>query len=88
MVRDILNKNLKKGEKVVTSGLGEILPPNLDIGTIVKVKPDPYGLTSIAYIKPTADFYDINQVIILRTGKKHKIISKYIKGTYLQILIN
>ncbi|SDM49005.1 rod shape-determining protein MreC [Fictibacillus solisalsi] len=70
MVRDILNKNLKKGEKVVTSGLGEILPPNLDIGTVVKVKPDPYGLTSIAYIKPTADFYDINQVIILRTGKK------------------
>ncbi|MCK6256255.1 rod shape-determining protein MreC [Fictibacillus sp. KIGAM418] len=68
MVRDILNKNIKKGEKVVTSGLGEILPPNLDIGTIVKVKPDPYGLTSIAYIKPSADFYDINQVVILRSS--------------------
>lgn len=70
MVRDILNKDLKKGENVVTSGLGEILPPNLDIGKIVKVKPDPYGLTSIAYIKPKADFYDINQVIILKSSTK------------------
>ncbi|EIT87237.1 sugar isomerase [Fictibacillus macauensis ZFHKF-1] len=70
MVRDLLKKDLKNGEEVVTSGLGEILPPDLAIGTVVKIKPDPYGLTSIAYIKPKADFYDMNQVMVLRSGAK------------------
>ncbi|MDF2904638.1 MAG: rod shape-determining protein MreC, partial [Bacillus sp. (in: firmicutes)] len=50
----------------VTSGLGGIFPEGLPIGKVVKVVPDEYGLTQTAYIKPGADFYDIENVMVIQ----------------------
>lgn len=57
---------VKKGAKVVTSGLGGVFPSNLMIGEIIEVKNDKYGLTQSALVKPSADLYDINNVMIVK----------------------
>lgn len=64
---------VKKGAKVVTSGLGGVFPSNLMIGEIIEVKNDKYGLTQSALVKPSADLYDINNVMIVK--RKAEVIT-------------
>jgi len=60
------NAKVKKGQTVVTSGLGGVFPKSLVIGKVEEVEPDEHGLTQTAYIKPQADFNDINHVIVVK----------------------
>lgn len=60
------NAKVKKGQTVVSSGLGGVFPKNLVIGKVEEVEPDEHGLTQTAYIKPQADFNDINHVIVVK----------------------
>ncbi|MFB7142631.1 rod shape-determining protein MreC [Gottfriedia sp. NPDC056225] len=57
---------VKKGQTVVTSGLGGVFPANLVIGKVEEVVPDEHGLTQTAYIKPQADFNDIDHVLAVK----------------------
>ena len=57
---------IKKKQKVLTSGLGGIFPKGLVIGEVMEVVPDQYGLTKMVYVKPAANFYDIDDVIIVK----------------------
>ncbi|WP_099158655.1 rod shape-determining protein MreC [Virgibacillus ndiopensis] len=59
------DKDLKKGELVVSSGMGGVFPAGLLIGTVKEVIPDKYGLTRTALVKPAADMYEINNVIVV-----------------------
>jgi rod shape-determining protein MreC len=61
------NAKVTKGQVVVTSGLGGVFPDGLPIGTVTKVERDEYGLTQTAYVKPLADFDDINHVIVAKS---------------------
>lgn len=56
---------IKKGQIVATSGLSGVFPSNLVIGTVEKVEEADFGLTQTAYVKPAADFYNINHVIVV-----------------------
>ncbi|MFT4412792.1 rod shape-determining protein MreC [Fredinandcohnia humi] len=56
---------IENKQKVLTSGLGGVFPSDLYIGEVMDVVPDDYGLTKTAYIKPAADFYEIDHVIIV-----------------------
>lgn len=60
------NANVKKDQIIVTSGLGGVFPDGLVIGKIVDVTPDDYGLTQTAYVKPEADFNNIDNVIVAK----------------------
>ncbi|MDQ0232828.1 rod shape-determining protein MreC [Metabacillus malikii] len=53
---------LTEGQKVITSGKGGIFPAGIMIGEIIEIEPDSYGLEKMAYVKPSADFYDIDRV--------------------------
>lgn len=59
------NAKIKAGQTVITSGLGGIFPKGLVIGKVKEVVNDQYGLTKTAYLKPSADLYDINNVLIV-----------------------
>ena len=53
---------LVEGQKVITSGKGEVFPEGIPIGEIIGIEPDSYGLEQMAYVKPSANFYDIDRV--------------------------
>ncbi|MDN3018518.1 rod shape-determining protein MreC [Paenibacillus sp. BSR1-1] len=57
---------VEKGQNVITSGKGGVFPEGLVVGKVVEVKPDQYGLNQTALIKPGADFYDIENVIVIK----------------------
>ncbi|MBB6445875.1 rod shape-determining protein MreC [Bacillus benzoevorans] len=59
---------IEKDQIVQTSGLGGVFPAELIIGTVEEVVPDEYGLTQMAYVKPGADFYDIEHVMVVKRG--------------------
>lgn len=58
--------NVEVNSNVITSGLGGVFPKGLVIGKVIEVVPDEYGLTQMAYIKPSAKFYDINHVVVVK----------------------
>jgi rod shape-determining protein MreC len=57
---------IKKGQIVITSGKGGVFPAGLMVGKVEEVKPDQYGLNQQALVKPGANFYDINNVIVIK----------------------
>ncbi|WP_195514556.1 rod shape-determining protein MreC [Enterococcus sp. 1001283B150225_161107_E12] len=57
---------IKEGDVVQTSGLGGNSPADLQIGTVIKTKPDSYGLDREVYVKPYADMYDLPVVTIIK----------------------
>ena len=56
---------MKKGQIVQTSGIGGVFPSRLKIGTVEEVVPDEYGLTQTALVKPGANFYDLEHVMVI-----------------------
>ena len=70
------DKKIKKNSYVITSGYGGIFPRGLPIGKVVDVKIDQNGLNQTAYVQPSTDFYDINNVMVLErkvAGKEAEI---------------
>lgn len=57
---------ISEGDKVVTSGLGGIFPKGILIGEITEVTTEDFGLTKMAYIKPSADFSMLEEVVIAK----------------------
>ncbi|QED48789.1 rod shape-determining protein MreC [Cytobacillus dafuensis] len=57
---------IKKGQNVISSGMGGVFPKNLPIGKVVDVTPAEYGLTQTAFVKPGANFYDIEHVMVVK----------------------
>lgn len=57
---------IAEGQTVITSGLGGVFPKGLMIGKVVEIKPDQYGLNQTALVKPGADFYDIENVMVIK----------------------
>jgi rod shape-determining protein MreC len=58
-------EKIEAKQQVITSGLGGVIPPNLPVGYVVRVQPDDYGLTQTAYIQPSADFSQLNEVMVV-----------------------
>ena len=60
------NIKIEKGQKIMSSGLGGIFPKGILIGEITEVSTDDFGLTKMAYIKPSADFALLDHVMIAK----------------------
>lgn len=68
-----LESNLLVGDTVLTSGLGGFFPKGLLIGEVTEILPGEDGLTKMAYVKPSADFYQIDEVyLVTREGGESK----------------
>jgi rod shape-determining protein MreC len=57
--------NLIVGDEIQTSHLGDVYPPGILIGSVVKIEDDPNRLTQIAYIKPVVDFKHLEEVLVI-----------------------
>lgn len=58
--------SIEKNSKVVTSGLGELFPAGIYIGTVEKVEIDKYNLSQTLYVKNTQNFNSIHYVTVLK----------------------
>jgi rod shape-determining protein MreC len=56
---------IEKGQLVQTSGMGGVFPSRLIIGTVEEVVPDEFGLPQTAFVKPGANFYDLEHVMVI-----------------------
>ncbi|MDH7577194.1 MAG: rod shape-determining protein MreC [Bacillota bacterium] len=65
MVHLPYNAKLKKGEAVITSGLGEIFPRGIPIGEIVKVENEGSELDKYALVRPYVDFNRLEELFII-----------------------
>ncbi|EON80025.1 rod shape-determining protein MreC [Staphylococcus epidermidis] len=67
IISDINNKDsVKKGDKVVISGLADQLPSGLYIGEVTKVENDQYGLAKQVRVKTGADMTDLTHVYVAK----------------------
>lgn len=58
--------DVKKGDEVLTSGLGERFPAGIYIGTVEKIESDKYNLSKNIYVKTLVNFNDIHYVTVLK----------------------
>ena len=65
LTRLLRNTVIKPGQKVVTSGLGEIFPKNIPIGTIVDTRPVEFGVATEASVKLSASLGSLEEVWVL-----------------------
>ena len=56
---------VKKGERVLSSGLSEFYPKGIQIGTIQKIKREANGLLLSATVKPSVKFDELEEVLII-----------------------
>lgn len=71
IITDINNKDsVKKGDKVVTSGLADQLPSSIYIGEVSKVENDEYGLSKEVRVKTAANLSDLNHVYVAKRNPK------------------
>ena len=55
----------RKGDQVITTGLGGVFPPDLLVGTVQDVVPEASGKSTIAVLKPGADPRTVKHVFII-----------------------
>lgn len=60
---------VKKGDTIVTSGLGGMFPGGIYVGVVQDIKSDKYDLSKTLYIKTDQDFNDIHYVTVLKEKK-------------------
>ena len=58
---------IKKGTRVVTSGMGGVTPKGLYVGKVARIGKDDYGLAQKVYITPATNFNDINIVTVAKS---------------------
>lgn len=57
---------VKKGDTIVTSGLGGMFPGGIYVGVVQDIKSDKYDLSKTLYIKTSQDFNNIHYVTVLK----------------------
>jgi rod shape-determining protein MreC len=56
---------LKEGDTIVTSGLGQVFPKGIVIGTVVSRDVGEFGITHVAQIRPAAKFNLLQEVFVI-----------------------
>jgi len=57
---------VEKNDKVITSGLSQIYPKGIDIGTVSEVEKEPNGLLLSASVTPAVDFDKLEEVLVVQ----------------------
>ena len=57
---------LEVGDKIFSSGNGNIYPEDLYIGEVTEITSDPLSHTMIGYIQPAVNFDDVKEVMVIR----------------------
>lgn len=61
--------DVKKGDIVISSGMGRVIPKGFPIGRVVRVVRNSIGGTTSALVRPSARLDQVEQVFIVRPGQ-------------------
>lgn len=64
------NTEIKKGDKIITTGLGKTFTSGILVGNVSLVTKDNFDLAKTLEVKPVTNFSDINYVTVLKRGEK------------------
>ncbi|MBY0755828.1 rod shape-determining protein MreC [Clostridium sardiniense] len=68
-----MDSNIKEGDTIVTSGLGQIYPKDIMIGKVVSVQEDKVNVMKNAVVKPSVDFNKLEGLFIVVPKDKREI---------------
>ncbi|MBQ8474200.1 MAG: rod shape-determining protein MreC [Clostridia bacterium] len=57
--------DIQEGDRILSSGYGNVYPRGLIIGHVSKVERDEYSRSVVAYITPAADLTDISKLMVI-----------------------
>jgi rod shape-determining protein MreC len=57
--------DINEGDSIVTSGLDQIFPKGILLGTVIEVKKKSYGTTQIIKVKPSVNFKQLEEVLVI-----------------------
>jgi rod shape-determining protein MreC len=57
--------DIQVGDTIISSGLGEVYPKGLRIGTVISVRQKPYGLFYDVEIQPAVELAQLEEVLVL-----------------------
>ena len=57
---------LRRGDQIITSGQGDIYPPDLVVGRVEELRSDPSGMMRYAVLKPQVQLDSLVEVFIIR----------------------
>ena len=60
------NTKAKEGDIISTTGMGEIFPKDLIVGTIEKVETDSSGNYNYAIVKPISEIAEVKTVFVIK----------------------
>jgi len=70
------NAKVKKGDIIVTSGIGGVYPANLILGEVTAIKYNEYDAAKYAVVKPYEDIKEVTDVVVLTDFKNKGEIKK------------
>ena len=53
------------GDEVITSGLGNVYPKGLRVGSVTRIERESYGITQQIEVTPAVDFTTLEEVVVL-----------------------
>ncbi|MBI1882961.1 MAG: rod shape-determining protein MreC [Chlamydiae bacterium] len=64
---------LKSGDRILSSGLSRFFPAGLEIGKVIRVQDDAYGLFQYAEVSPSARFGKLEEVLVIVSKEKEYV---------------
>ncbi len=56
---------VEKGDRIITSGLSQIFPPGILVGTIEKIETNPFWVSPRGLVRPSVDFQHLEEVLVV-----------------------
>lgn len=60
-----VRETVEVGDTIISSGLGDIYPKGIRIGTVTSVRPQRYGLFYEISVRPAVEFGKLEEVLVL-----------------------
>ncbi|PRR82443.1 rod shape-determining protein MreC [Clostridium vincentii] len=60
-----IDSTIKPGDKIITSGVGELYPKEIQVGEVISVEEDRVSVMKTAIVKPTVDFNKLEELFIV-----------------------
>ncbi|PJA73107.1 MAG: rod shape-determining protein MreC, partial [Nitrospirae bacterium CG_4_9_14_3_um_filter_53_35] len=62
--------DIRKGDLVLSSGLGGVYPKGLVIGTVTSVQKKPYGLFQEVLVSPAVEFSRLEEAFVVKESRR------------------